>query len=221
MFGSADSFCMQDWLRVAQSWWQAGQAAGAHGREHVERVLGLMRHLAEQEGFAGPDHALVVAAYGHDVVQVPKQHPDRRRASFLAGRFVAGRLGYLGYPPRWLGEVTAAIRDHSFSAGRVPQSLLGELLQDADRLEALGMIGWVRMFATAGEMGSQLWHAADPLASGRSYDDRAYALDHLEVKLAGLPTTMRTASGRALAEQRLQRLYRYRDDLLAEVRGDA
>jgi uncharacterized protein len=180
-----------------------------------------MRRLAADEQFSGPDHALVVASYGHDVVQVPKNHPDRKRASMLAARYVAGRLGYLGYPARWLGPVVHAIRDHSFSAGRIPQTLLGQLLQDADRLEALGMIGWVRMFATAGEMGSELWHAADPLAKARGLDDRAFALDHLEVKLSTLPATMCTAAGQALAQQRLQRCYQYRDDLLAEVRGNA
>ena len=180
-----------------------------------------MRRLAVQEGFTGPDHVLVVAAYGHDAVQVPKNHPDHKRASALAARYVAGRLGFLGYDPRWLGPVADAIRDHSFSAGRTPTSLLGQILQDADRLEALGMIGWVRMFATAGEMGSELWHGADPLAHGRPLDDKKYALDHLAVKLARLPATMQTAAGRALAEQRFEKLERYRDDLLAEVRGDA
>ena len=62
----------------------------------------------------------------------------------------------------WLGEVTAAIRDHSFFGW--PSAAVARWVNYCrmpDRLEALGMIGWVRMFATAGEMGSQLWHAAD------------------------------------------------------------
>ncbi len=61
------------------------------------------------------------------------------------------------------------------------------MLQDADRLEALGAIGWRGLFAVTGAMGGALFHPQDPLARHRPLDDRAYALDHLEVKLFGSP----------------------------------
>ncbi len=72
------------------------------------------------------------------------------------------------------------------------------------------------MFYTSGRMGRQLAHADDPLASTRQLDDREYALDHIEVKLEKLPAMMQTAAGRAMAEERLQRLRTFRQQFVEE-----
>ncbi len=65
---------------------------------------------------------------------------------------------------------------------------------------------WVRPLA----------HAGDPLGTARELDDKAYALDHIEVKLAILPATMQTAAGRRLGEERLQWLRQFQADFVAE-----
>ena len=59
-------------------------------------------------------------------------------------------------------------------------------------------------------------HAGDPLGTARELDDKAYALDHIEVKLATLPATMQTAAGRRLGEERLQWLRQFQADFVAE-----
>jgi uncharacterized protein len=94
-------------------------------------------------------------------------------------------------------------------------------VQDADRLDALGAVGLARLFYTAGRMGSALAHPSDALAMLRPLDDKAYALDHIEQKLATLPATMQTDAGRALAEKRLAWLREFRATFAAEWAGAA
>ena len=92
-----------------------------------------------------------------------------------------------------------------------------KILQDADRLDAIGVIGAARCFYIAGRMGSALYDWRDPHAENRPLDDKAHALDHLEVKLFPLVARMQTATGRAMAETRAERLRRHRADLLEEA----
>lgn len=91
------------------------------------------------------------------------------------------------------------------------------VLQDADRLEALGAIGIARMFHVAGAMGGGLFDADDPMALHRARDDRAYALDHIETKLLKLVDTMQTAPGRAMANERADWMLSFRTRLLFEI----
>jgi uncharacterized protein len=102
----------------------------------------------------------------------------------------------LGFSEEAASRVGAAIRTHSFSRGEEPTSLLGEALQDADRLEALGVIGVFRTISTGSRMGAEYFHASDPWAEDRALDDRRFSIDHFFTKLFGLAATMRTEAGR-------------------------
>ncbi len=126
------------------------------------------------------------------------------------------KLREAGFPAEKLAAVAHAIEAHSFSAGIAPTTIEAKIVQDADRLDALGAVGLARLFYTAGRLGSALAHAGDPLGAARELDDKAYALDHIEVKLATLPATMQTAAGRRLGEERLQWLRQFQADFVAE-----
>jgi uncharacterized protein len=112
--------------------------------------------------------------------------------------------------------VAHAIESHSFSAGIRPETIEAKIVQDADRLDALGAVGLARLFYTAGRMDSALAHPDDPMALHRDLNDKAYALDHIDTKLATLPGKMQTAAGRRLAETRLNELIAFRDNFIAE-----
>lgn len=114
--------------------------------------------------------------------------------------------------------VIHAIEAHSFSANIAPTTIEARIVQDADRLDALGALGLARLFYTAGRMESALAHSTDPLAQHRALDDRRYALDQIEAKLATLPTTMQTKEGRVIANQRVQWLREFRDRFEEEWR---
>ena len=191
-------------------------ADGAHDIGHLRRVWKNCRDIALDEDGADMQ-VLCAAAHFHDAVNLPKDSPDRARASVLSADLAVRELPALGFPVAKLDAVHHAIAAHSFSA-RIPcETLEARILQDADRLEALGAIGLVRMFLVSGALGGAGFDPADPLALNRPLDDRAFALDHLEVKLFGLVETMNTRTGRAIAAERAEWMESFRSRLLREI----
>ena len=188
---------------------------GAHDTNHLHRVWRNASLLLDDYPEAD---ALVVLAgcYLHDLVNLAKNDPERHLASRKAAQLARQQLAELDFPPNKLAAVAHAIESHSFSAGIRPETIEAKLVQDADRLDALGAVGLARLFYTAGRMDSALAHPDDPMALQRDLDDKAYALDHIDTKLATLPGKMQTAAGRRLAEARMQELIAFRDTFIAE-----
>ncbi len=144
----------------------------------------------------------IAAALLHDIINVPKNHPDRAIASVRCADFARDILPEYGFDADAILRITDAIRDHSFSRGAIPEGPLGRALQDADRLEALGVIGLFRCISTGVRMGARYFHDEDPFAQDRPLDDRAYSIDHFTTKLLKLPDTMLTPRGREEAHHR-------------------
>jgi uncharacterized protein len=163
-----------------------------------------------------PRHAIAAALF-HDLVNVPKDHPERHLASEKSAELAATLLIAHGYSADEVELVTDAVRDHSYSRGAVPTTTLGRALQDADRLEALGVLGLFRTVSTGTRMGAAYFDASDPWAVSRPLDDRAYSIDHFSTKLLRLPTTMCTARGREEAERRVARMRTMLEDLGEEI----
>lgn len=208
--------------------WLRSNVAGdpAHDLNHLMRVWRTARALAVAEGQrpgAAPADLLVVLAASllHDIVNVPKDHPDRSRASRLSADRAEAVLRGMGFSGARLPGVRHAVEAHSFSAGIAPRTVEARLVQDADRLESLGAIGIARCFATSGLMKRALFHGDDPLAEERPLDDLQYALDHFEAKLLRLPETMQTEAGRRRAQDRAAFLLTFRSRLVTEIAGDA
>lgn len=194
---------------------QSSQDDGAHDIHHLHRVWQAAQALLTE--YAQADAMVVQAAcYLHDIVNLPKNHPDRTQASRMAARLATGKLAEAGFPADKLDGVAHAIETHSFSASLAPATIEAKIVQDADRLDALGAVGLARLYYTAGRMGSALAHPSDPTGARRELDDRTFALDHIALKLAKLPGTMQTAAGRKLGEARLQWLLSFRDAFIAE-----
>lgn len=191
---------------------------GAHDINHLHRVWRVAQTLLAEHPQAD---ALVVqaACYLHDLVNLPKNHPERAQASQRAARRACDELACAGFPLEKLEGVAHAIEAHSFSAAIAPRTIEAQIVQDADRLDALGAVGLARLFYTAGRMGSAFAHEDDPLGTQRELDDRAFALDHIELKLAKLPASMQTAAGRKLGESRLAWLRGFRDAFIDEWQG--
>lgn len=192
----------------------------AHDLAHVRRVVRWAERIGTAEG--ADLRVVVPAAWLHDCVTVAKDHPDRARASRLAADAAgAWLLRQDDVPAVLVPAIEHAIEAHSFSGGVEPQTLEARVVQDADRLDALGAIGLARLFATAGAMGSALMHPDDPVPTeppGRPLDDRRYAVDHVFVKLLRIAETLRTDTAHAEAERRVARMRQFLRWLSDEVR---
>lgn len=177
---------------------------GSHDLAHIHRVFRNAMRIHTGEG--GDGRILAAAVLLHDCVAVEKSSPLRSQASRLAAEKASTVLAALGWPPTDVEAVAHAITAHSFTANIAPETLEAKILQDADRLDAIGMVGAARCFYTAGRMGSALYDPADPLAQARELDDRAFAIDHFAAKLFKLSDNFQTKAGSLLARERHDRL---------------
>jgi uncharacterized protein len=159
----------------------------------------------------------VAAALLHDIVNLPKNSPDRARASEMSAEQARRLLPPLGFDAVTVEDIASAVRDHSFSRGAVPQSPLGRALQDADRLEALGALGLCRTISTGTRMGARYFHPEDPWAEARPLDDKAHSVDHFFTKLLRLQDTMHTEAGRREAHRRVAFLHSFLEHLAHEL----
>ncbi|MCB9591284.1 MAG: HD domain-containing protein [Sandaracinaceae bacterium] len=185
-----------------------------HDLEHCLRVAGWAIRCGEAR--VDPREC-VAAALLHDVVNVPKDHPDRALASERSAARAKQLLPEHGFDAAAIDRIADAVEDHSFSRGQIPRDALGDALQDADRLEALGALGLMRTFSTGARMGARYFHASDPFGQGRDLDDRAFSVDHFHTKLLRLPETLRTERGRAEARRRAELLETFLDRLAEEL----
>ena len=188
---------------------------GAHDEAHLLRVWRNAARIATVEG--GDLRLLQAAVILHDGVWIDKASPLRAQASRLAADRAAELLARLGWQQEDIEAVAHAIHAHSFSAGIAPETLEARILQDADRLDAIGLIGVARCFYVAGLGQRALYDPEDPEAENRPLDDAAFALDHFRTKLLGLAEGFQTATGRALASERDASLRRFHGDFLREL----
>jgi uncharacterized protein len=195
----------------------AGDEDGAHDLSHIVRVWRNAKLIQLEEG--GDLEVLAAAVLLHDCVQVAKDSPLRSGASLLAANESRVRLAALEWEPSRIDTVACAIESHSFSAGIAPTSIEGCILQDADRLDAIGFGGIARCFYTAGRLGSRLYDLADPEGNTRPLDDGRNALDHFPRKLLTLEGSFKTCTGQELAKERHRRVLEFYRGMLAEVQG--
>lgn len=188
---------------------------GAHDIGHVTRVWRNARVIQLEEG--GNLEIIAAAVLLHDCVTVPKDSALRSQASRLAAAEATLQLKQLGWNAERIEWVASAIERHSYTAGIVPATLEACILQDADRLDAIGFTGIARCFYTAGRMGSSLYEASDPRAKHRTLNDAAFALDHFPAKLLSLAGGFRTATGRLLATKRHEAVRCFYDGMLDEI----
>ena len=194
------------------------QAAGngpAHDFSHVMRVTESARRIAIAEG-AELD-IVVPAALLHELFNYPKNHPE----SHLSGEVCALQAALLlrgeRYPERMIAAICGCIASHAFSRGIVPATLEGKVLQDADRLDAIGAIGIARCFATVSEMRLPLYDPDDPFCLSREPDDKAHGLDHFYRKLLRIPDGLHTPTARAIAADRLGSMTQFLAQLEREI----
>ncbi|HLD83320.1 MAG TPA: HD domain-containing protein [archaeon] len=191
----------------------------AHDFSHVLRVLKIAKAIGAKE--KADMSVLVPAAILHDAGRQGKATIDERKRSAGESAAMAKELlKKYGYPDALLNKILYAIDVHSFSKGAAPETLEAKILQDADRLDAIGAIGIARCFAVGGQLRRRLHHEEDPIAKNREPDDEKYSVDHFYRKLMLLKSGMHTAAARRLAERRHKFLETFLEQLQKDVNGE-
>ena len=181
----------------------SGDASG-HDFDHTMRVYCMATRLAKEEG---ADMEIVqLAALLHDVDD-HKLSPETCENHLRAVTFLREN----GADGEKIRIITDIISQISFSANRIPTTLEGKCVQDADRLDAMGAIGIARTFAYGGSRGRRMH---DPQGM-----DKNATVQHFYDKLLLLKESMNTATAQRLAEDRDRFMRSYLEQFYAEWEG--
>ncbi|RKQ13961.1 HD domain-containing protein [Oceanobacillus bengalensis] len=159
--------------------------ASGHDFEHMKRVAKLAKEIAIDEG--ADVFITEAAAWLHDVGDY-KLFDDPDRALQELSSF----LQSLSLTDREINDIENIITKISFSKGNIPETLEGKIVQDADRIDAIGAIGIARTFAFGGAAGQLIYHEKNKNTS----------IQHFYDKLLTLAELMHTEKGREIAKER-------------------
>ena len=190
----------------------------AHDFSHALRVCSNAMEIGEEEG--ADMQVVTFAALLHDAGSGRKLQERSAESEARTLLAVDELLKRKRLSEEVIDGVLYAVKVHSFSKGIEPATLEAKVLQDADRLDAMGAIGIARVFLTGGALCRPLYNPEDPFCKSREPDDGRWNLDHFYRKILKLEDGMHTPTGRRLAKRRGEVLRRYLADLEEEISKD-
>ena len=199
----------------------AGDGSG-HDWWHVYRVWSIAKKIVQKEN---ADQTIVeLAALLHDIADWKFNDGDE-----LAGpREAAVWLNKNGVDPVLVDEVCEIISTLSYKGAGVAtpmRTIEGKIVQDADRLDAIGAVGIARTFAYGGNKNRLMYHPEEAPVMHESFEhyknNQGHTINHFHEKLLLLKDRMNTESAKKLAEQRHLFMENYLDRFHKEWDGDA
>ena len=187
----------------------------SHDILHVKRVVETAKKLALLE--KADLNVVIPAAYLHDCVSIAKTDARRILASRISAEKAIQLLKSWGYPEEHFPGIRHAIEAHSFSSGIQSESLEAKIVQDADRLDAMGAVGIFRCFAMSGQLRRPLCEFNDPFCKTRQPDDQTNTLDHFFTKLLHLQKKLNTESAKIKGESRARAMKAFLESLEREI----
>jgi uncharacterized protein len=196
------------------------QDHSGHGSDHLERVNRLARRLAQAE--QANLNLTLAAAWLHDVID-DKLMVDPEQAH----HDLADQLSELGVLTADQTAIFDIIDHMSFSKslnGAQKLSLEGQIVQDADRLDAIGAIGIARALYYSGHVGEKIYDPAiaprEHLTKEQYRQQPGTAINHFYEKLFKLADMMNTPAAKALAKRRTDVMRAFVDQFKAEWTAD-
>lgn len=187
----------------------------AHDFNHTMRVYKNAQKLCKKE--KANEKLVLSAALLHDIISFPKSDKRSYLSSQRSAKESKKILKKLCFSSEEIQIISDAIRDHSFSRGRIPKTIEGKILQDADRLDAIGAIGIARVFTVGGLEKRLLHNPEDPFCKTHTPNDKLWTLDHFYKKLLKLESQMNTKTAKREAKKRTTILKYYLSELKNEL----
>lgn len=194
----------------------------SHDMSHINRVEALCLEIQKEEG--GNPLILHLAALLHDV-GVIKEHEEGGDHALYSAEIASEFLGKTGLEKEIIEAVTDCILTHRFSGEKRPETIEARILQDADRLDALGAVGIFRAvfsmgalrmlkYTTGIDKGSskKTVYVEDPLEGFNEY---------MQYKPFTIPEKLNTEASKRIAAERLKIMRLYLEALNLETAIDA
>ncbi|HNB21457.1 MAG TPA: HD domain-containing protein [Candidatus Melainabacteria bacterium] len=198
-----------------------GDDSTGHDYFHIMRVRALTARLAKMEG--ADVYVAELAALLHDIADWKFHGGDLNEGPRVASEW----LSSLGENPETIEKVAAIIKEVSYKGAGVkttPQSIEGKVVQDADRLDALGAIGIARTFAYGGRFERPMYDPEQAPVMHQTFEEyknaKGTTLNHFYEKILLLKDRLNTDSARILAEERHRFVEDFVERFLQEWEGE-
>lgn len=192
---------------------------GSHSFDHTQRVYNLAMRLAKNEPV--DSDILKAAVLLHDIARKKEDEVNGKICHAKEGSIIANEiLGNSGFPKEKIERVCYAIKIHRHSLGIKPETIEAAILQDADRLDALGAITVGRMFSSGGETGKPMYNPNIPLDKECPTYDSYSTIHGFYNKILKLKSeTFNTYEAREIAKGRYEFVEEFLDRFLKEWEG--
>lgn len=192
--------------------------SSGHDWYHIYRVKNLALNIAEKEG---ADHFVcVMAALLHDIADEKIAETEEEGL-----KEVKQWLESISVEKAYITHIMTIISTMSFKggSGKEMESIEGKVVQDADRLDAIGAIGIGRTFAYSGAKGQLMYDPAIPVRETMTKEqyrnERSTAINHFYEKLLKLKHGMNTPYAKKLADDRHAFLENFLEQFFEEWEG--
>jgi uncharacterized protein len=203
-----------------------GSGDAAHDYDHLVRVIALADKIQASEGGNLPTIWGAVAL--HDIGQERERRQGGDHA-LIGAALAAELLKNSPFPQEYIPGVQQAIQEHRMTGGKIPQTLEGRILYDADKLDCLGAIGIGRLYCITGRYNQKVYapipgdvvEPIDPqmIRNLRRRPDYSPYIE-FQILFGNLPDRMTTKTGRELAHERFAYMQEFFTRLRQEVEGE-
>lgn len=201
---------------------KVGRNEPGHDWQHVDRVRNMALRIAKSEG--GDPLVIELGALLHDVADHKFHGGDSTVGGNVAREFLASQ----NVEPDTIDRVAHIVEHISFKGAGEPNriaSLEGKIVQDADRLDAMGAIGVARCFSYGAKESRPLYDPEGVTVENATAEQNknrkaSSSLHHFYEKLLLLKDRMNTKTGKETAEGRHAFTEKYLEQFLAEWNGD-
>lgn len=177
--------------------------SSGHDWFHIERVHRMAVHLQQFEG--GDLEIIELAALLHDISDHKMNGGILNQGGMVAAEILKG----LNYPSDRIEKIKLIIDAVSFKGANVPEqmnTIEGQIVQDADRLDAIGAIGIARAFSYGGNKNRAMYAPDQRPILHSSFEDYArsegHTINHFYEKLLLLKNRLSTQTAKNIGQQR-------------------
>ncbi len=186
-----------------------------HDWHHTLRVFENALDIVEKESFTVDLTVVKLGALFHDVADHKFGYSDGNRENIIKNA-----IGMDSLSDEQINHIVYIANNTSFSKGKSLETLESKIVQDADRLDALGAIGIARTFTYGGYKNNPIY---DPNISINNYNSleevknkKSTTINHFYEKLLKLKDKMNTTEGKRIAEERHEFMENYLNEFFLE-----
>ncbi len=190
------------------------EKGGGHSFDHTLRVYNLAIKLANKKTDL---QILTASCLLHDIARNKQEKGEVKCHAIKGGEMAEEILKKVNFPEKKIKDVQHAIITHRQSTKLEPKTIEAKILQDADRLDALGAIVIGRMFSTSGKMNIPFYDPNIPLEKKTKAGYSATTINGFQSKILKInPKKFHTKKGRKIAKKRYKFVKKFIERFLKE-----